>query len=376
MRRMTRTLPSPSRHAATSLPDEVASWRFLEATTHDVFSRYGFSEIRTPIFESTELFARSVGAATDIVRKEMYTFDAGDESITLRPENTAPVVRAFVEHALHRTIAAGFPERFYYLGPMFRHERPQKGRQRQFHQIGAEVLGSRRASRPTPRRSRWSGRCSTRWASHDRELRLNTVGDAACRPRYREALDDVARAAASRDVRRLPAAGGREPAAGVRLQGRGGSQAARGGTRHDRQPLRALRRPLRRGARHPRRLRDPVRRRSAPRARPRLLPAHRLRGRGDGSRRAERASGRRALRRTRRRARRARRFPVSDSPRGWSGSCSSMGKALRRGFASDLLLVALGDAGFSRLGRARAATARARAARRDAADASGRWAPR
>ena len=169
------------------LPEEVAAWRFLEETTHEVFSRYGFREIRTPIFEATELFARSVGAGTDIVRKEMYTFGVGDESVTLRPENTAPVVRAFVEHALHRTIAAGFPERLYYLGPMFRHERPQKGRQRQFHQIGAELLG---AAEPLAD----AETIEMVWALlhalgiEDRELRLNTVGDAACRPHYREAL--------------------------------------------------------------------------------------------------------------------------------------------------------------------------------------------
>jgi histidyl-tRNA synthetase len=148
---------------------------------------HGFREIRTPVFESTELFARSVGAATDIVRKEMYTFKAGDESVTLRPENTAPVVRSFVEHALHRTIASGFPERLYYLGPMFRYERPQKGRQRQFHQLGAEVLGA-----PEPLAD--AETIEMVWALldalgiADRELRLNTVGDANCRPHYREAL--------------------------------------------------------------------------------------------------------------------------------------------------------------------------------------------
>jgi histidyl-tRNA synthetase len=169
------------------LPEEVAAWRFLEATTHEVFSRYGFREIRTPVFEATELFTRSVGAGTDIVRKEMYTLKTGDESVTLRPENTAPVVRAFVEHTLHRTIAAGFPERLYYLGPMFRYERPQKGRQRQFHQIGAEVLG---AAEPLAD----AETIDMVWALldalgiQDRSLRLNTVGDAACRPRYREAL--------------------------------------------------------------------------------------------------------------------------------------------------------------------------------------------
>jgi histidyl-tRNA synthetase len=169
------------------LPDETAVWRHLERTTHDVFARYGFREVRTPIFEATELFTRSVGASTDIVRKEMYTFRAGDDSVTLRPENTAPVVRAFVEHSLHRTIATGFPERLYYMGAMFRHERPQKGRQRQFHQIGAEVLG---AAEPLADAETidmvWSLLAALGIA--DRELRLNTVGDDVCRPRYREVL--------------------------------------------------------------------------------------------------------------------------------------------------------------------------------------------
>ena len=169
------------------LPEEVGVWHRLEAATQEVFARYGFREVRTPIFEATELFARSVGSSTDIVRKEMYTFQSGDESVTLRPENTAPVVRAFVEHALHRTIAAGYPERLYYLGPMFRHERPQKGRQRQFHQIGAEVLG---AAEPLADAETiemvWS--LLGALGIDDRELQLNTVGDAVCRPRYREAL--------------------------------------------------------------------------------------------------------------------------------------------------------------------------------------------
>lgn len=171
------------------LPDEIGKWRLLEETTRTVFERYGFREIRTPLFEATELFTRSVGDSTDIVRKEMYTFRAGDESVTLRPENTAPVVRAFVEHAMHRTIAAGFPERYYYIGPMFRYERPQKGRQRQFHQIGAEVLG---ASEPLADAETlemlWSFLDALGIA--DRELRVNSVGDATCRPAFRQALLD------------------------------------------------------------------------------------------------------------------------------------------------------------------------------------------
>jgi histidyl-tRNA synthetase len=169
------------------LPDEIGRWQLVERTAREVFERYGFREVRTPVLEATDLFARSVGASTDIVRKEMYTFLAGDESVTLRPEATAPVVRAFVEHALHRTVAAGYPERYYYIGPMFRYERPQKGRQRQFHQIGAEVLG---AAEPLADAETlemlWS--FLEALGIGDRELTLNSVGDGACRPRFREAL--------------------------------------------------------------------------------------------------------------------------------------------------------------------------------------------
>ncbi len=120
------------------LPDEVGKWQLMERKAAQVFSLYGFREIRTPIFEETDLFARGIGTSTDIVNKEMYTFRMGHDSITLRPENTAPVVRAYIQHSLHRK---GVGNRYYYVGPMFRYERPQKGRQRQFHQIGVEVLG-------------------------------------------------------------------------------------------------------------------------------------------------------------------------------------------------------------------------------------------
>jgi histidyl-tRNA synthetase len=169
------------------LPDEIDRWLFVEATAREVFSRYGFREIRTPLLEPTELFVRSVGESTDIVRKEMYTIERGDESVTLRPENTAPVVRAFVEHSLHRGVASGYPERYFYIGPMFRYERPQKGRQRQFHQAGVEVLGA-----PEPlcdaetMEMLWT--FLDELGIRDRELVLNSVGDAACRTAFREAL--------------------------------------------------------------------------------------------------------------------------------------------------------------------------------------------
>lgn len=121
------------------LPGSVEKWQFVEQKAREICSRYNFSEIRTPIFESTELFQRGVGETTDIVEKEMYTFmDRGERSITLRPEGTAGVVRSYVENKLY-----GEPDltKLYYMGPMFRYERPQAGRYRQFHQFGVEAIG-------------------------------------------------------------------------------------------------------------------------------------------------------------------------------------------------------------------------------------------
>lgn len=121
------------------LPDESGLWQRIEEVTRAVFGRYGFEEVRLPLLEETRLFARSIGEATDIVEKEMYTFtDQGGTSVTLRPEGTASAVRAYLENGLHR---AEPKARWYYFGPMFRRERPQKGRLRQFHQVGAECFG-------------------------------------------------------------------------------------------------------------------------------------------------------------------------------------------------------------------------------------------
>ncbi len=125
------------------LPEEMPIWHFMEDTANKIFTKYGAKEIRTPIFEATELFARGVGDTTDIVNKEMYTFEKSERSLTLRPENTAGVVRSFIENGMHRLSA---PVKLWYKGPMFRYERPQAGRQRQFHQVGVEVFG---ISQPT-----------------------------------------------------------------------------------------------------------------------------------------------------------------------------------------------------------------------------------
>lgn len=167
------------------LPDEIDRWRFLEDRAHEIFSLYGFREIRTPIFERTELFQRGIGEGTDIVAKEMYTFaDRKGRSLTLRPENTAPVARAYIEHQLHRRSEI---ERLYYVGPMFRYERPQKGRMRQFSQIGVEVFGSDHPiidAETLHMLVLYLDRIDIRPV----RVTLNSVGCDTCRPGYREVL--------------------------------------------------------------------------------------------------------------------------------------------------------------------------------------------
>ena len=167
------------------LPDEVAAWQRIEQAARTLFDRYGYREIRPPVIEETALFARSIGAETDIVAKEMYTFDDRDgSSITLRPEATAGIVRAIIEHNLMNTDPA---LKVWTLGPMFRRERSQKGRQRQFHQVDVEAFGV----------AHWAvdveiidmalaylRACGV--TSY--ELVVNSVGDANCRPRYVETL--------------------------------------------------------------------------------------------------------------------------------------------------------------------------------------------
>ncbi|MBI1950523.1 MAG: histidine--tRNA ligase [Acidobacteria bacterium] len=167
------------------LPGEIARWQLVEAQARATFELYGFREIRTPIFESTELFSRTIGEATDIVSKEMYTFlDRKGRSLTLRPENTAPVARAVIEHQMHR--GAGL-QRLYYIGPMFRYERPQKGRARQFHQIGVEVFGSEHPAVDAETLEMLMAFLESLGIA-GAELAVNSVGCPVCRPAYREAL--------------------------------------------------------------------------------------------------------------------------------------------------------------------------------------------
>ncbi len=171
------------------LPNEVRYWQQIEAAAREILTRAAYQEIRTPIFERTELFERGIGEATDVVSKEMYTFNdraTPPRSLTLRPEGTAGVVRAFIERSLY---AQGGVQRLWYTGAMFRYENPQAGRQRQFHQLGVEVLGS-----PDPRADAEVIAIATNILQtlglKNLRLDINSVGDLADRQHYRQALVD------------------------------------------------------------------------------------------------------------------------------------------------------------------------------------------
>src|SRR5271156_127883 len=187
------------------LPPDTALWNFVEAAVRDVFRAYNFQEIRTPIFEETALFARGVGEETDIVSKEMYTWeDRGraasekGQSLTLRPENTAGVVRAYIEHTMwDRGL-----NKLYYIGPQFRRERPQKGRYRQFYQIGAEVIGPPTSGSESPLRDAEVLEMLATFLDELRiggwKLLINSVGSASDRPRYVAVLKEALRKVAPR----------------------------------------------------------------------------------------------------------------------------------------------------------------------------------
>lgn len=172
------------------LPDTVGEWTYVEQKIRDLCSRYGYREIRTPMFEHTELFHRGIGEGTDVVDKEMYTFkDRGDRSITLRPENTASAVRAYLQNKLYGDSSL---TKLFYIGSMFRYDRPQAGRMREFHQFGIEALGEENPAVDAEvillavdfLRS---------LGLKDLELSLNSVGCPSCRPVYRKALQDYFR---------------------------------------------------------------------------------------------------------------------------------------------------------------------------------------
>src|SRR6201995_2813845 len=175
------------------LPPSSAIWNQVEAAAREVFRTYNYQEIRTPILEETALFARGVGEETDIVSKEMYTFEDRDgSSLTLRPEATASVMRAYIEHHLDQRPGL---QKLYYIGPMFRRERPQKGRYRQFFQIGAEAIGSESPAVDAEvielvvEILRGTGLTGFK-------LLINSVGDANCRPQYIERLREELKAVA------------------------------------------------------------------------------------------------------------------------------------------------------------------------------------
>src|ERR1700759_4451036 len=181
------------------LPPETALWNRGEATARAVSARYGFGEIRTPVFEDTQLFVRGVGEETDVVSKEMYTWEdrarAASEkaqSLTLRPENTAGVVRAYIEHKLGDK---GLLEKLFYIGPQFRRERPQKGRYRQFWQIGAEVIGPQSSGAESPVRDaevlEMLATLLNELGVRDWKLELNSVGNSDDRTRYNTALREA-----------------------------------------------------------------------------------------------------------------------------------------------------------------------------------------
>jgi histidyl-tRNA synthetase len=178
------TIPSV-RGMKDVLPPDSARWAALEASCLARAARFGFREIRTPILERTELFARAVGETTDIVEKEMYTFaDRSGESLTMRPEGTAPVVRALLAH---RVELGEWPVRLCYTGPMFRHERPQKGRLRQFHQFGAEMFGTESPYADVEVIAFLSGFLADAGLAAV-VLEINSLGDPACRPGYQQKL--------------------------------------------------------------------------------------------------------------------------------------------------------------------------------------------
>lgn len=169
------------------MPADVKAWRYLEETMRKICAQYGYKEIRTPVFEHTELFLRGIGETTDVVEKEMYTFnDRGNRSITLRPENTASAVRAYIEHKLYAEPA---PTKLFYIGPMFRYDRPQAGRYRQFHQFGIEALGVQ-GPNIDAEIILLAVQILQSLGLKDLKLKINSVGCPKCRPLHREKLQE------------------------------------------------------------------------------------------------------------------------------------------------------------------------------------------
>ncbi|NIT12761.1 MAG: histidine--tRNA ligase, partial [Candidatus Dadabacteria bacterium] len=168
------------------LPEDIKRWHHIEDTSKSILEIYGYSEMRPPILEFTEVFSRSIGTTTDIVEKEMYTFEDRDgSSISLRPEGTASIVRSYIENSLHLKSPI---TKLYYLGPMFRHERPQKGRYRSFSQIGAELFGSSDPQYDAEVITMLWEIFEKTGISPELQIELSSLGDDKCRPAYKEQI--------------------------------------------------------------------------------------------------------------------------------------------------------------------------------------------
>ena len=207
----------PVRGTQDLLPEAARRHRRVIETARTAAELYGFAEIATPIFEFTEVFARPIGEHTDIVAKEMYTFtDRGGGEVTLRPENTAGVVRAVISNGLAQSV----PLKFFYNGPMFRYERPQKGRFRQFHQIGVELIGVAQPQADIEVIALGSRILDALGVGERVVLELNTLGDPASRAAYREALVVLFFGACLRIVGRQPPTARTQPVAHLRFESR------------------------------------------------------------------------------------------------------------------------------------------------------------
>lgn len=178
------------RGTADILPSDILKWKYIEGKISDICEKFGYQEIRTPVFENTELFERGVGDTTDVVQKEMYTFnDKGNRSITLRPEGTAGVARAFLEHNIY---SKPLPAKLFYMISCYRYEKPQAGRMREFHQFGAECFGSQMPS-VDGEMVAMAYTILTELGIDDVELNINSIGCPACRKKYNEALKEYFR---------------------------------------------------------------------------------------------------------------------------------------------------------------------------------------
>ncbi len=282
----------PVRGTQDLLPDEQRRHRAVTDTARAIAERYGYHEIATPIFEFTEVFARPIGETSDIVTKEMYTFaDRGGEEVTLRPEYTAGIIRAVISNGLTQAL----PLRFFASGPMFRYERPQKGRFRQFHQIDVELIGLAQPQADVEVIALGADILDALGVLPRTVLELNTLGDGREPARLSRGAARLLPRAPRPALRRQPGAAGAQSAAHPRFQGRGRPPRQRRGAVLRRVPHRRGARLLRRGARRARPARHRLSREPAPGARPRLLLPHRLRVRHHRSGRARHRARRRPL---------------------------------------------------------------------------------